>query len=642
MADAPACRAFDRHGQGSARGCLREVADIRSRQRIILPPFTHRRNGVHEQQGTPIMGLIAEAQRRKVFKVAAGYLVIGWLVIQVAATVLPQFDLPGWAPRLVTLLVMLGLPIAIVMAWMFDVTPDGVRLDASSVGSKRVLSVAAVLAAVTLGWYFHGRSDQRAGAPFAGPASAPASRGIASIAVLPFLDMSQAHDQEYFSDGLSEELLNLLAQLPQMRVIARTSSFSFKGKDVDVATIAKALNVANVLEGSVRKSGNTLRITAQLIRASDSSHLWSHTYDRELTDVFKVQDEIAAAVVAALKVQLLPKQALSERPRSANLEAYDQYLIGRQFTVRGNEDNWRRAIAAYEKAVALDPGFALAYAELASTRGFLADAVGDTEGMQLSLRTVETAIRLAPTLPDGYVVRSIDRISFNHDWRGAEADVDKALALGAGDSTVQVARARLMIGTGRLPEAIVAARKGVQLDPLSSRAWTDLGRYLNAAHQLTEASQAIGRALEISPESNYALFHRGETDLLDGKPRDALEPFNKAGSGYGLAGVAMAQHSLGDDTASRQALDAEIAQFAQGGAYQIAEAYAWRGERDQAFAWLDRAYAQRDGGLSFIKCDPLVANLSADPRFPALLGKLGLPKQLCAAAASATPATAAD
>ena len=574
------------------------------------------------------MGLVAEAQRRRVFRVAAAYLVVGWLVIQVAATVLPQFDLPAWAPRMVTLLVALGFPIALVMTWVFDVTPEGLKVDASAPGSKRLLTVAATLVALALGWYFHDRPDARpdAAASVAPAKSNQASQAIPSIAVLPFVDMSQSGDQAYFSDGLSEELLNLLAQLPQLRVIARTSSFSFKGKEVDVATIAKALDVGHVLEGSVRKSGNTLRITAQLIRASDSSHLWSQTYDRQLTDVFKVQDEIAAAVVDALKVQLLPTQSLATRPRSANPEAYDQFLIGRQFSTRGTEPDWRRAIAAFQKAIALDPAYAPAYAELASAQGVLADAKGDAAGMQASLHSADTAIGLAPALPDGYVARAIDRMTFDHDWHGAESDINKALALDAGDATVQFAQARLMVSLGRLPEAIAAARRSTQLDPLSPRAWADLGRYLNANHQLKQARDATHRALEISPESSYALFHLGETALLEGKPQDALTAFEKSlASGYGLPGVAMARHSLGQDKESLDAMTQQIARFAQSGAYQIAEAYAWRGEKDEAFAWLDRAYAQRDGGLAFIKCDPLLANLVGDPRFGTLLQKLGLP-----------------
>ena len=573
--------------------------------------------------------MIAELQRRKVFRVGAAYVVVGWLVIEVAATVLPQFQVPEWAPRLVTLLVALGLPIALVMAWVFDITPEGLTVDASRVGSKRIFAVAAVLAALALGWYFHRHAEQETvtamtvKSPVAPAASA---EGTHSIAVLPFVDMSQAKDQEYFSDGLSEELLNLLAQLPQLRVIARTSSFSFKGKDVDVATIAKALNVANVLEGSVRKSGNTLRITAQLIRTSDSSHLWSQTYDRELTDVFKVQDEIAGAVVSALKVQLLPDQAMTNAHRSSNVEAYNQFLLGNELYKRANPQAWRQAINAYRQAIALDGNYAAAYAAMASAEGLLADSLGDQAGMAQALADGSKAIALAPELVDGYVARGISRLAFKKDWGGAQADFEKALALNPGDSGVQVGYGRLMIALGRVPEAIAATRKATALDPLSANSWAQLGRLLNVTGQYPGARNALDRALEISPESEYSVFHRGMTDLLDGKAQQALPAFRKVVSAYSGAGIAMAEYSLGHARQSQQALDREIAVYSQGAAYQVAEVYAWRGEKDKAFEWLDRAHAQHDGGLSFIKADPLMASLRSDPRFPAFLEKIGLPR----------------
>ena len=573
------------------------------------------------------MSLIAELQRRKVFKVAAAYLVVGWLVIEVAATVLPQFQVPDWAPRLVTLLVALGLPIALVMAWVFDVTSEGIKVDASRVGSKRIFVTAAVLAALALGWYFHRHAELETVAMVARP-SAPvaATTDTHSIAVLPFVDMSQAKDQEYFSDGLSEELLNLLAQLPQLRVIARTSSFSFKGKEVDVATIAKTLNVANVLEGSVRKSGNTLRITAQLIRASDSSHLWSQTYDRELTDVFKVQDEIAGAVVAALKVQLLPDQAMTNAHRSSNTEAYRQYLLGREFFQRGNPENWQRASDAFRKAIALDGNYAAAYAGLANVEGNLADRAGNAAFAEQALADASKAIELAPNLADGYVSRGTNRLSFNKDWAGAQADFEKALVLNSGDSTVQVGYGRLMIAFGRVPDAITASKKASELDPLSFLSWTMLGRLLNFTGQYADARVALDRALEISPKADYSSFHRGMTELLDGKAQAALAIFQKIGGAYGNVGVAMAEHTLGHAKESQQALDQGIAGFSQGVGYQIAEVYAWRGEKDKAFEWLDRAYAQHDSGLTFIKTDPLVASLVGDPRYAALMKKMGLPK----------------
>jgi serine/threonine-protein kinase len=574
------------------------------------------------------MSLISELQRRKVFKVAGAYLVVGWLLIQVAATVAPQLNLPEWAPRFITLVVLLGFPIVVVMAWVFDVTPEGIKVDASRAGSKRIFVVAAALAALALGWYFHRQAEQAVPAMNAKIATAPvATIDTHSIAVLPFVDMSQNKDQEYFSDGLSEELLNLLAQLPQMRVIARTSSFSFKGQEVDVATIAKKLNVANVLEGSVRKSGNTLRITAQLIRASDSSHLWSQTYDRELTDVFKVQDEIAGAVVAALKVRLLPEQAMTNAHRSSNTEAYNQYLLGRDILNRGTLENWQRAADAFRKAIALDDTYAAAYAGLANAEGNIADRMGDHAIAEQALADGSKAIELAPNLADGYVSRGTGRLSFNKDWTGAQADFEKALALNSGDSNVQVGYGRLMIAFGRVPEAIAASRKASELDPLSFLSWTMLGRLFNFNGQYADARVALDRAVEVSPEADYANFHRGMTELLDGKAQAALAIFkDKTRGAYGDIGVAMAEHSLGHANESQQALDREIVQYAQGAAYQIAEVYAWRGEKDMAFEWLDRAYDQHDGGLTFIKTDPLVKSLVGDPRYAALMKKLGLPE----------------
>lgn len=246
------------------------------------------------------MSLVAELQRRKVFKVGAAYLVVGWLLIQVAATVGPQLNLPEWAPRLITLLILLGFPIALVVAWVFDVTPDGVKLDAGVSGSKRVFAAAAVMMALSLGWYLH---EKEMGTGPARPkvvASPPISVPTKSIAVLAFTDLSPKHDQDYFSDGIAEELLNALVKMQDLKVAGRTSSFYYKGRNEDLRTIGKALGVANVLEGSVRTQGNKVRITAQLIRSMDGFHLWSESYDGDLSDVFKLQENIARAITEAL------------------------------------------------------------------------------------------------------------------------------------------------------------------------------------------------------------------------------------------------------------------------------------------------------------------------------------------------------
>jgi TolB-like protein len=281
-------------------------------------------------------------------------------------------------------------------------------------------------------------------------APAAADRTVAdnSIAVLPFVDMSQARDQEYFSDGLSEELLNLLAQIPQLRVIARTSSFSFKGKDADLATIAKALGVSNVLEGSVRTSGNRLRITAQLIRASDASHLWSQTYDHELTDVFAVQDEIANAVVEALKVQLLPTQQVTNPYRSSHAEVHNQYLLGRQITLAGRPGAFSKALVHFRKAVELDPDYAAAHAALSTVELYQADSSGDEMGKQRSLDHASKAIELAPRLVDGYLARAENRVFVARDLDRALADVQQALAINAGDARIHEGYARVLIAYG--------------------------------------------------------------------------------------------------------------------------------------------------------------------------------------------------
>ncbi len=592
------------------------------------------------------MGLVDELKRRKVFKVGAAYLLVAWLAVQAASIALPAFAAPQWALRVFILFALLGFPLALVLAWAVESTPGGLRADASNAGTKRVVAAAVVLALLALGWYFRGQPAFRDTGPVAAPAASAAPSVAAgpaappppaaavdphSIAVLPFVDMSQAKDQEYFSDGLSEELLNLLAQLPQLRVIARTSSFSFKGKEVDVGTIASALHVANVLEGSVRKSGNTLRITAQLIRASDSTHLWSQTYDRELTDVFKVQDDIAGAVVSALKVQLLPDQAMTSARRSNDAEAYNQYLLGKEFLKRDDEAGWRRAIDAFRQAIAHDGGFAAAYAGLANAEGNLADRLGDQAQMAQAMTDASKAIALAPGLADGYSTRGISRLSFLRDWAGGGADLHRALALSPGDAQVQVTYARLMIALGRTDEALASTRRSVELDPLASVSWSQLGRILNFVGKYQEAEQALDRSLGLSPTCDTCLFHRGMTCLLQGRAADAITYFRSAGGGYGGAGMAMAEYTLGHARESQEALDAEIAAYSQGSAYQIAEAYAWRGESDNAFAWLGRAYTQNDGGLSFIKMDPLLASITHDPRFAGLLAKLGLPPQRGAA-----------
>ena len=447
-----------------------------------------------------------------------------------------------------------------------------------------------------------------------------------SVAVLPFIDISEKKDQEYFSDGLTEELIDLLAQVQDLRVPARTSSFAFKGKAGDVSSIAQKLRVAHVLEGSVRKAGNTLRVTVQLIRADNGYHLWSKIYDRDFKDIFKVQDEIAGAVVEVLKATLAPVQPAAAY-RSSNTEAYNQYLLGKRFHTRGNADGWQRAIDAFHKAIGLDPDYAAAYASLALSEYALADSTGDAAGQSQAMVDAEKAVSLAPREADGYASRGVLRMNISWDWNGAEPDLRKALALDPASDKVQGNYATLLERLGRLQDAIAVGRRATEIDPLSAIAWSNLGQYLTFYRDFPAAHEALRRCLEINPESSFGGHHVTILRLLEGDPIEALVTAHKIGSeAFRLTDVAMAEHSLGHENESQQALGELIDKHGLDGAYQIAEALAWRGEKDKAFEWLERAYVQRDGGLSEVKVDLLLDRLHDDPRFNAVIKKMKLPE----------------
>ena len=460
------------------------------------------------------------------------------------------------------------------------------------------------------------------------PAAAAASTGnvnAKSLAVLAFADMSEKKDQEYFSDGLTEELINQLGKTPGLRVIARTSSFSFKGKSDDIPTIAAKLQVAHILEGSVRRSGDHLRVSTQLIRADSGTQLWSETYDREFKDVFAVQDEITTAVVAALKLKLGGGSTAETVHGTTNAEAYAAYLIGRKLYAQWTPGSWRRSIEAYQKAIALDPNYAQAYADLSLTQYYLGDTEGDVSLMILARESAQKAIDLDPRYGGGYAQRAAMR-AVTFDWAGAEADAKQAVALDPTDPLVLSNYGFVLIGLGRLSEAIVMYRKALERDPLDDAAWKYLGEIFTAQHDYLAAYDAFSRAMSVNPANSFTKANLATLQLLDGKASEALTTCQTIdGEGFRDSCVAMAAHTLHDAKASQTALDAVIARSATSAAYQIAEVYAGRGEKDLAFEWLERAYRQQDGGLMQLKVDPLLASLHSDPRFKALMKKMNLP-----------------
>jgi TolB-like protein len=486
-----------------------------------------------------------------------------------------------------------------------------------------LIIVVPVIAHYATEWY----RLHRSAAPVSA-AVAPGSEEVIpekSIAVLPFVDMSEKKDQEYFSDGLAEELLDLLSQVPDLHVPARTSSFYFKGRAEDVATIARKLRVKHVLEGSVRRSGDRIRVTAQLIRADNGYHLWSKTYDREAKDVFQVQDEIAGAVVSALKAQLLTAQPLTHN-RTAIPAAYDEYLMGNKLRERDTKDSNREALESYQRAAALDPNYADAYAGIADAEWRLADMVtGEAAGYERALVAAEHAIRLAPDSANGYWARAGVRSAYYYDWDAAESDYRKALELDPNDVRVLRDYSNLRAARDGTREALELMHRATQLDPLSAGTWRAYAQLLLDAGDVAAARDAAGHLVSILPNSDAAAILSGQVALAEGRFADALALFRVHPGPWTLIGGAMAEHSLGHAGASQTALDELRAKYAATLAYQIAEVYAWRGENAQALAWLERAYRQHDGGLIYLRHDRFLVALRELPGYRALLGQLKLP-----------------
>ncbi len=452
---------------------------------------------------------------------------------------------------------------------------------------------------------------------------------VASIAVLPFADLSPQGNQEYLSDGIAEEILDELSRVEGLRVAGRTSSFHFKGRSGDVREIGERLRVASVLEGSVRRSGERIRVTVRLVNVADGYRAWSESYDRAAEDLFAVQDEIARAVAQALRVKLLPGGAAARRSAPVVQEAYDQYLLGRDLVRTESPANVRRALAAFEKAVSLDPGFAPAWVGIADALRYIEGLSGTGTSPQRrrrALEAAERAIALAPELAGGYRIRASCRSAFLMDWAGAQGDLERALALSPGDSTSLTLRGHLLVVMGRYQEAIALLLTATDNDPILAKAWIYLGRAYLSAGDLERSRAALTRALELAPSSDEARYYLWAGLIAGGEPGAALAVAERAEMPWiRLSGVALAQHDLGRPRESQRALAAVIASNAGDSAYQIAEVFAWRGERELAFEWLQRARAQGDPGVGWLKGDPLLAKLRADERYRALLRKMNLP-----------------
>jgi len=448
-----------------------------------------------------------------------------------------------------------------------------------------------------------------------------------SIAVLPFVDSSPGKTQEYFSDGLAEELLNELAKTPGLRVAARTSSFQFKGKDVDLRSIGQKLNVAAVLEGSVRTDGNRVRIAAELVNVNNGFQLWSDSYERSLNDVFAVQDEIARSVAAELKVKLLNNGVQTAAVRSTSTDAYNDYLQGRFFYERRTQEDLKKATSYFEQAIRLDPNYAQAWSALAWARMSQADSVygfSFEQGYWLARAAAEKALQLNPSLSEAHAAMGRIKRTYDWDWTGADASFQKAIALEPQNPIALMGASSLAASLGRLSDAVAISRRAVELDPLSVIAHISLGMHAYYAGQPEVAIAAYRKALELNPGDPSVHYLLGLVYLAQSKPQQALAQVDQQRGAARYVGEALVQTSLGHKLQADAALKTLVSDFRDEASYQIAEVYAFRGDLDRAFQWLELARAKKDAGLSAILGDPLLKNLSGDPRYQAFLKKMRL------------------
>jgi serine/threonine protein kinase/Tfp pilus assembly protein PilF len=472
------------------------------------------------------------------------------------------------------------------------------------------------------------------------PMPQPVPERLASIAVLPFVNRSASQDDEYFSDGLADELLGLLTKIRGVRVSARASSFHFRGQNVPLAEIGKALNVATLLDGSVRRAGNRVRISVQLVKVGDGSHLWSETYDRTLDDIFAVQDDIARSVVKELRVALLGESANSEasdraraevdratRGRATDPEAHRLFLLARHFMDQLNRESTAKAIQYLQQAVARDPGFALAWTELsvAYEREVGWALVGANEGHTKAREAVDRALALEPALADAHAQVAWIKIFHEWDWAGAERALTRARELAPGSAPVIRLSGVLASVLGKPNDAVALYRQALEQDPLSAAAYHSLGLALHALDDFAAAGEAFRRALELAPSRIATHAHLGLNTLAQGRHEEAFaETSREPENGYRLWAMSIVHAALNHATESDEALQRLIDEHASHWAVQVAEVYATRGEADRAFEWLDRAHAARDVGLAHVKTSPRLRALRDDPRWHALLGRMGL------------------
>ena len=590
-----------------------------------------------------LQNFFAELKRRNVYKVAVAYAVVAWLLIQIATQVFPFFDIPNWVVRLVILLIIIGFPIALVIAWAFELTAEGIkRTQAADAAHLRASSkhtwiyVVVIAALMSAGLFFLGRytaSRNPGGGP--GGDSLPAK----SIAVLPFDNLSRDPENAYFAEGVQDEILTRLAKVADLKVISRTSTQQFKSVPEDLPQIAKRLGVAHILEGSVQKQGQQVRVNVQLIKAATDAHLWAESYDRNLTDIFAVESEIAKNIADKLRAKLTGSeaQAMAARP-TKNGDAYQLYLKGRFFWNKRTGFDLLKAIDYFKQAIEKDPNYALAYAGLGDSYILLSGfgAATPKESLPQAEAAAKKALEIDDTLGEAHATLGFSHCVYHLDFQGSIKEFERAIALNPNYATAhQWFGNTTLTAVGQFDRAIAEGKRAVELDPLSLIINADLGADYLSARRVDEAIAQFHKTIEMDPRFYYAHWNLAEALELKGQLRDAFAEYKKAveldNDPFVLALLGQACAKLGKRDEAQKILSQlhQLAADRYVSSYSFAIVHLALGERDKAMEWLERMYTERAGlDLAFINIDPMLDPLRGDPRFEALVAKVFSPKEI--------------
>jgi len=582
-----------------------------------------------------IDNFFSELKRRNVYKVAITYAVVSWLLVQAASILLPTFEAPTWVMKALVVFLALGFVISVMISWAFEATPEGLKRTEDvppdiaaklPTWSRRKFVTftvgVAVIAAGLLAYQF-------LRAPRSTITSSAENK---SIAVLPFVNMSADKNDEYLSDGVSEELITALSKITGLQVKARTSSFAFKGKNEDIQKIGELLHVSHLLEGSVAKAGNKLRITAQLIQTSDGNHEWSDTYDREMQDIFAVRSEVAQKVAETLKVRLLgeEKRKIDKKP-TENLEAYNLYRQGRFYSDKLSEGDLKKAIPFFQQAVEKDPRFALAYAGIAENYVLAADTyIAPREAFSKAKEAAQKAIELDDSLAEAHASLGFVHYHYDWDWAAADKECRRAIELNPQSAPSYMIYTHYLAGIGRFDEAKKFGARGLELDPLSVSTHFFLGWSALFAGRYDDAIEKLSKAVELDPSNGWVRMFLGRAYLFKGMPERAIEVMETAvrlspDDSYALGYLGYTYAATGrraDALKILQRID-EMEKHRYVSRFAHVYIYTGLGDKNKAFEWLEKAYQERSDSLAWFRFDPESKSLQSDPRFAALMHKVG-------------------